>query len=50
LTLDVNDDLNYVDITLGWLLLRAPAARAAAGAEARAAPGPAELPAPLSHS
>jgi hypothetical protein len=36
LTLDVNDDLNYVDITLGWLLLRAPAAAAAGGAE----PGP----------
>ena len=36
LTLDVNDDLNYVDITLGWLLLRAPArAREAGDREAR---------------
>ena len=33
LTLDVNDDLNYVDITLGWLLFARR--RRAGGAEAR---------------
>ena len=31
LTLDVNDDLNYVDITLGWLLLRRAGGPAGSG-------------------
>ena len=38
LTLDVNDDLNYVDITLGWLLLRAPAGRRGPGGPRRSCP------------